>query len=272
VSVLARKSSRSSVGAPISVEGRLWGVMIVGSRLRDSLPPGLEHQLADFTDLLVTAIANAETRAELTASRARLVVTADETRRRIERDLHDGVQQRLVSLALQLRMAARRVPPEQPEVAATLTTAVDALNDLNEEVREIAQGIHPAILTQGGLAPALRALARRCPMPVKVDVDTEERLPEQVEAAGYYVVAEALTNAAKHAEASRVSVSVARGDGCLRLAVGDDGVGGADPVGGSGLTGIRDRAEALGGSLEVRSPRGEGTALEVALPLASPAG
>ena len=148
--------------------------------------------------------------------------------------------------------------------------AVDALGDLNDEVREIAQGIHPAILTQGGLAPALRTLARRCPIPVAVDVDSEERLPEQIEVTAYYVVAEALTNATKHAAASRVTVAVARRDGSLRLAIDDDGVGGADPVGGSGLTGIRDRAEALGGTLAVHSPRAEGTALYVALPLVSP--
>jgi signal transduction histidine kinase len=270
VSALARAFARASVGAPISVEGRLWGVMIVGSRRKDGLPPGLEHQLADFTDLLVTAIANAEARAELTASRARIVVTADETRRRIERDLHDGVQVRLVSLALQLRIARRRVPEDQAEVGEALMAAVDALGDLNDEVREIAQGIHPAILTQGGLAPALRTLARRCPIPVAVDVDSEERLPEQIEVTAYYVVAEALTNATKHAAASRVTVAVARRDGSLRLAIDDDGVGGADPVGGSGLTGIRDRAEALGGTLAVHSPRAEGTALYVALPLVSP--
>jgi signal transduction histidine kinase len=272
ISALARTWARASVGAPISVEGRLWGVMIVGSRRRDGLPPGLEHQLADFTDLLVTAIANAEARAELTASRARIVGTADETRRRIERDLHDGVQQRLVSLALQLRIARRGVPENQPGVGQTLTAAADALGDLNDEVREIAQGIHPAILTQGGLAPALRTLARRCPVPVEVDLDSEERLPEQIEVTAYYVVAEALTNAAKHAAASRVSVAVAREDGYLRLAIGDDGVGGADPVEGSGLTGIRDRAEALGGSLAVHSPRAEGTDLYVALPLVAPTG
>jgi signal transduction histidine kinase len=271
ISVLARTFARASVGAPISVEGRLWGVMIVGSRRKDGLPPGLELQLADFTDLLVTAIANAEARAELTASRARIVLTADETRRRIERDLHDGVQQRLVSLALQLRIARRRVPENQPGVGQTLTTAADALSDLNDEVREIAQGIHPAILTQGGLAPALRTLARRCPVLVEIDLDSEERLPEEIEVTAYYVVAEALTNAAKHAAASRVSVAVARQDGYLRLAIGDDGVGGADPVEGSGLTGIRDRAEALGGSLAVHSPRAEGTALFVALPLVAPA-
>lgn len=270
MSVIAREWARAAVGAPISVDGRLWGVMIVGSRRKEGLPPGLEHQLADFTDLLVTAIANAEARAELTASRARIVVTADETRRRIERDLHDGVQVRLVSLALQLRIARRQVPEDQAEVGDALTAAVDALGDLNDEVREIAQGIHPAILTQGGLGPALRTLARRCPIPVEIDLDSEERLPEQIEVTAYYVVAEALTNATKHAAASHVSVAVARRDGSLRLSIGDDGVGGADAVGGSGLTGIRDRAEALGGSLAVHSPRAEGTALYVALPLVSP--
>jgi signal transduction histidine kinase len=268
----SRASARSSAGAPICVDGRLWGVVTVGSPRRDALPAGTERRLADFSDLLVTAIANAEARAELTASRARVVATAEDTRRKIERDLHDGVQQRLVSLALQLRTAERRVATDQPQVRAVLSAAVDALNDATEEVREIAHGIHPAILIQGGLAPAVRALGRQSSLAIEVTADFEERLPEQVEATAYYVVAEALTNVAKHATASRVSVAVERNVGQLRVLISDDGVGGADPAEGSGLTGLRDRAEALGGSFDVRSSRGQGTSLEMALPLLAAAG
>jgi signal transduction histidine kinase len=227
--------------------------------------------MAEFTELLAIAIANASSRAELAASRARVVVAGDQARRRFERNLHDGVQQRLVSLALLLRRIERRLPDEQPELKAALSETVQELNEASDEVREIAQGIHPAILTQGGLAPALRTLALRSSVPVEVVVEREERLPEPVEVAAYYVAAEALTNAAKHAGASRAWVTLERHDDLVRLRVSDNGVGGADPSTGSGLTGIRDRVEALGGSLAVRSPRGEGTVLDVALPVAAAA-
>jgi signal transduction histidine kinase len=225
--------------------------------------------MAEFTELLAIAIANAANRAELAASRARIVVAGDEARRRFERNLHDSVQQRLVSLALRLRRTERQASPDQPALKAALAESVDELNAAAEEVREIAQGIHPAILTQGGLAPALRTLARRCSMPVEVTVDSEDRLPEPVEVAAYYVAAEALSNTAKHAAASHASVAVKRDDGLIRIRISDDGVGGADPSTGSGLTGLRDRVEALGGSLAVRSPRGHGTSLDVKLPVAA---
>jgi signal transduction histidine kinase len=231
------------------------------------LPDGTKRRMGEFTELLAIAIANASGRAELAASRARVVVAGDQARRRFERNLHDGVQQRLVSLALRLRRIERRLPGEQRELKATLSATVQELNEATDEVREIAQGIHPAILTQGGLAPALRTLALRSSMPVDVSVEREERLPEPVEVAAYYVAAEALTNAAKHADASRAWVTLERHDGLLRLRVRDNGAGGADPSTGSGLTGIRDRIEALGGSLAVHSPRGEGTELDVALPV-----
>ena len=221
-------------------------------------PSETERRMAEFTELLAIAIANASNRAELAASRARIVVAGDQARRRFERNLHDGVQQRLVSLALRLRRIERRLPGEQPELKAALSETVQELNEATDEVREVAQGIHPAILTQGGLAPALRTLALRSSMPVEVVVEREERLPEPVEVAAYYVAAEALTNAAKHAGASRAWVRLERRDGLVRLRVSDNGVGGADPSTGSGLTGIRDRVEALGGSLAVRSPRGRG--------------
>jgi len=264
----ADASSPSAVASPVIVAGSLWGT-VVASSLDGRLPDDTERRMAEFTELLAIAIANASSRAELAASRARLVVAGDQARRRFERNLHDGVQQRLVSLALRLRRIERRLPGEQSELRASLSETVQELNAATDEVREIAQGIHPAILTQGGLAPALRTLALRSSMPVDVLVEPEERLPEPVEVAAYYVAAEALTNAAKHAGASRASVTLERQDGLLRLSVRDDGLGGADPSTGSGLTGIRDRVEALGGSLAVTSPRGEGTVLEVALPVAA---
>ncbi|MFZ0120223.1 MAG: GAF domain-containing sensor histidine kinase [Pseudonocardiaceae bacterium] len=258
---------RSAVGAPISVEGRLWGVMIVASTHEDALPAGTEHRLADFTELVATTIANAEAHAQLTASRARIVATADETRRRIERDLHDGAQQRLVSLALQLRATQVAVPPELDELAGELDRVAAGMTSALDELREIARGIHPAILAEGGLAAALKTLARRSSVPVELDVRTKGRLPGRVEVTAYYVVSEALTNTAKHANASAVHVSVDPIDGIVRLSVRDDGIGGADPTRGSGLVGLKDRVEATGGTLIVQSRPGEGTRLLVELPV-----
>ena len=258
---------RSVVGAPILVDGRLWGLVGISSTTEQSLPPNTEERLTEFTELVATAIANAESRAELRASRARIVATADATRRRIERDLHDGAQQQLVSLALELRAAQAALPPELADPRAELSRVVEGLTAVLDELREIALGIHPAILSEGGLASALKTLARRSPIPVVLDVRVQGRLPESVEVAAYYVVAEMLTNAAKHAHASTVHVDVAGTDGVLHVSVRDDGVGGADPARGSGLVGLRDRVEALSGTVAVDSPRGEGTAIEVALPL-----
>ncbi len=266
----ADASSPSAVASPVIVAGSLWGT-IVASSLHGRLPEETERRMAELTELLAIAIANASSRAELAASRARLVVAGDQARRRFERNLHDGVQQRLVSLALRLRRIERHLPGERPQLKAALSETVEELNEATDEVREIAQGIHPAILTQGGLAPALRTLALRSSVPVEVVVQHEERLPEPVEVAAYYVAAEALTNAAKHAGASRAWVTLERHDGLVRLCVRDDGAGGADPSIGTGLTGIRDRVEALGGSLAVRSPHGAGTVLDVALPVAAAA-
>jgi signal transduction histidine kinase len=208
-----------------------------------------------------------ESRAELAASRARIVRSADEARRRIERDLHDGIQQRLVSLGLDLRATEASVPADHPELRAQLDRVTDALGDALEDLQEVSRGIHPAILSEGGLGPALKALARRSAVPVEVDVRLGRRLPAAVEVAAYYVVSEALTNAAKHAGASVVSVGVQAGDGRLHLSVRDDGVGGADPVRGSGLIGLSDRVQALGGTFTIHSPAGEGTALLIDLPV-----
>jgi signal transduction histidine kinase/uncharacterized protein YoaH (UPF0181 family) len=258
---------RSGVGVPINAGGRLWGVMVVGSTREEPLPADTETKLAAFTDLAATAIANADSQAALAASRARIVTTADQTRRRIERDLHDGAQQRLVSLALELREARTAVPAGAGELAQQLDRAVNDVAGALDELREIARGLHPAILAEGGLRPALAALARRSAVPVNVDVQLAGRLPEQAEIAGYYVAAEALTNAAKHADATAVDVQVAANEDTLRVRVSDDGLGGADPSRGSGLVGLRDRTEALGGRIWLQSPPGEGTVLEVALPL-----
>jgi signal transduction histidine kinase/uncharacterized protein YoaH (UPF0181 family) len=258
---------RSSVGAPIVVEGRLWGVVGIASTTGQPLPPGTEERLAEFTELLATAIANAESRAELDASRARIVATADATRQRIERDLHDGAQQQLVSLALEVRTAQAAVPPELARQRADLGHVAEGLTDVLDGLREIALGLHPSILTEGGLGPALNTLAHRSPIPVELDVHAESRLPEPVEVAAYYVVSEALTNAAKHAHASNVRVEVDMRDRVLRVAVRDDGDGGAEPARGSGLLGLKDRAEAIGGTISLESPRDEGTCLVAELPL-----
>jgi signal transduction histidine kinase len=268
IGVAARKTGfRSSVGAPIVVEGRVWGVVIAGSS-SESLPADTEARLVGFTELVATVIANAESRAALTASRARLVAAADEMRRRIERDLHDGTQHRLVSLMLELR-AAQAAPPVRNQLAAQLAATGRELAAVLEELREISHGIHPAILSQGGLEPALRALARRSAVPVELGLNVSGRLPEAVEVAAYYVVSEALTNTAKHAQASGVDVELNVDAITVRLAIRDDGIGGADPAHGSGLVGLSDRVEALAGTLQVTSPAGEGTTLLIEIPLSA---
>jgi signal transduction histidine kinase len=259
---------RSSVGCPVVVAGRLWGVIAASSRSDEPFPAQTESQMAEFTELVATAIANAENEAELRASRARIVAAADLSRRRIERDLHDGVQQRVVSLALRLRAAASRIPSGLDEVEEELAQVGTGFGDLLEDLREISRGLHPAILAEGGLEPALKTLARRSPIPVDVDVQVVGRLPDRFEVAAYYAVSEVLTNAAKHSQASIVRVKVQARDDKLYVHVRDDGIGGADPGGGSGLVGLRDRIEALGGTLSLRSPHGEGTSLDIELPLA----
>jgi signal transduction histidine kinase len=262
---------RASVGVPISVEGRLWGAMIVESRV-EPLPAGTEARLAGFTELAATAIANTEAQAALTASRARIVATADATRRRIERDLHDGAQQRLVSLALDLRAAQAAAPPGAGELIQQLDGVAGGLTGVLDELREIARGLHPAILAERGLRPALKTLARRSAVPVRLDIQVEDRLPEQAETAAYYAVSEALANTAKHAHATVIDVQVAAGDGVLHVRVRDDGHGGAHFGHGSCLIGLKDRAEALGGQIWLHSPPGAGTALEITLPLDDPTG
>jgi signal transduction histidine kinase len=268
---IANTESRyhSACGVPVSAESRLWGAMLVGSMRDEVLPSDTEVRLSRFAELVSTAIANAEARAEVAASRARIIAAADQVRQRIERDLHDGAQQRLVALALRLRDAQAEVPPGLGELRAKLGNAVTSANDALDEVQEIARGIHPAVLASGGLRPALRALARRSPVPVRVDVLAEQRMPEHVEVSAYYVVTEALTNAAKHARASAVSIRVEMAGDLLTVAVTDDGAGGALVGGGTGLVGLKDRVEALGGRLRLDSPDGGGTSLTAELPVTS---
>jgi signal transduction histidine kinase len=265
--IVGQLNIHSSVACPITVQGRLWGATAVSSKRPEPLPTGTEAHVADFTELAATAIANSQARAELAASRARIVKAADDTRRRIERDLHDGIQQRLVSLGLDLRAAQAGVPATSPELQTQLAQIADGLGGAQGELQELSRGIHPAILSEGGLGPALKALGRRSAVPVDLEVHLQGRLPAPGEVAAYYVVSEAVTNAAKHARASFAHIDVQARDSRLSLSVRDDGVGGADPARGSGLIGLTDRVQALGGTITVYSPIGEGTTLLIDLPL-----
>ena len=255
----------STVACPIIVEGRLWGTLSVSAKA--PMPLDAEERLEKFTELVATAIANADSRSELAASRRRIVAASDEARRRIERDLHDGTQQRLVSLALAVRNAEADVPPDRGDLRGVLSHIATGLTDAVADLQEFSRGIHPAILSQGGLGPALRTLARRSAIPVELDITADTRFPEPIEVAAYYVASEALANATKHAQASRVEVTLATRNGRLLLSVRDDGVGGADPTRGSGLVGLSDRVQALGGTVSVHSPAGAGTRLLVDLPV-----
>jgi signal transduction histidine kinase len=255
---------RGGAGAPIVVGGRLWGVAVVGST--GPLPPDAEQRVGEFTELVATAIANAEARAALTASRARIVTATDEARRRLERDLHDGAQQRLVSLAVHLRSIEAGVPAELGSLKGKISDAVAGLTAASADLQELARGIHPAIESHGGLGPALEMLARRGTIPVELHLELQGRISKSAEVAAYYVVAEAMTNATRHAHASGMDID-ARVDGAkLVLSIRDDGVGGADSSKGSGLIGLIDRVDALGGHVQIASPSGGGTALRVTIP------
>jgi PAS domain S-box-containing protein len=264
---IRRLGLRSAVGAPIIIDGRIWGALVIGSSQAEPMPPETEARIGDFADLVATAIANAETRAELAASRARIVTAGDQVRRRFERDLHDGAQQRIVSLGLALRAVEAAIPAEHQQLRNQLSNIVDSLVGVSTELQEISRGIHPAILSKGGLGPAIKTLARRSTIPVELDLNVDRRMPESVEVAAYYVVAEALTNAAKHAQASEVKVSAVAGDDELHLTISDDGIGGAAAGAGTGLIGLKDRVEAQAGRLGISSPPGSGTTLTVVIPL-----
>jgi signal transduction histidine kinase len=260
---------RSSVGVPVTVGGRLWGVLSAVSR-SGPLPPGTETRLARFTELTATAVSSAEARAALAVSRARIVAAADATRRRIEGQLNEAAQEHLVSLARQLR-AAQAAAPAGSELGQRLERMITETSGVLEQLREIARGLRPAVLADGGLRPALTALAVRSAIPVRLDVRVAGRLPEPAELTAYYAVSEALTNIAKHAQASGAQVDVAVEPDLLRVLVRDDGRGGADFSRGSGLAGLRDRVEAVGGQISLRSEPGEGTTVEMTLPFQQPA-
>jgi signal transduction histidine kinase len=256
---------RSAVGTPIVVEGHLWGAMGVASSHERPLPADTEARLASFTALVATAIANAEARTEVAASRARIVAATDDERRRVVRDLHDGAQQRLVHTIITLKLARRALEHEQEAIPALVNEALDHAEAANGELRELAHGILPAALTQGGLRAGVDALASRSPVPVAIDVSVG-RLPAAVEATAYFVVAEALTNVAKHADAGHAGVIARIEEGTLAVHVRDDGVGGALPDG-SGLVGLADRVAALDGRLRIESQADGGTLVSAAIPL-----
>jgi signal transduction histidine kinase len=258
---------KSAVAAPVTVGGRIWGVLAAASTSDDPLPDGIEQRLNDFAELVAQALANADAYAKLAASRARLVEVGDAERQRLERNLHDGAQQRLVSVALGLGMVASRLESDPAGARDLLIAAQADLTRGLDELRELARGIHPAVLTERGLGPALDALAARAPVPVELTAVPDERLAPPVEAAMYYVVAESITNVAKYAHASGATVSIDRSNGAATVIVADDGVGGADPAGGSGLRGLAARVEALNGRLDVASPPGGGTRITAEIPV-----
>jgi signal transduction histidine kinase len=265
------KGLRSIVATPVVVEGRTWGAMIVGTFGETPVPPGTEDRLGQFAELMATDIANTEARAELVASRARIVAAGDEARRRIERNLHDGTQQRLIALGLDLQRARGGIAEEQRDTHSALVRVERDLEAILGDLRELSHGLHPPLLSRLGLGPSLRALARRSPIPVHLDIHVPERPAASIETAVYYVVSEAVTNAIKHSQASEILVTVSV-DGpetveSLRATIIDDGLGGADPSDGSGLTGLLDRVDALGGRFALDSPPRRGTKISIELPV-----
>jgi signal transduction histidine kinase len=258
---------RAGVAAPVIVGGTLWGVLAAVTASDEPLPAGLEQRLCDFADLVAQALANADAYEKLAASRARVVEVGDAERRRLERNLHDGAQQRLVSVALALRVAETKLESDPAQAHEFLSGAQEELARGLADLRELARGIHPAVLTEHGLGPALDSLLARAPIPVEIVEMPEERLAPNVEAAAYYVVAEAIANVGKYANASVATVGVSRSETRATVIVSDDGVGGADPAHGSGLHGLAARVESLNGRLDVKSPRGEGTRIRAEIPL-----
>lgn len=266
--LLRARGVRSLVGAPITVEDRVWGAVIASWTSEVDDPNERGHKVGEFTELVGAAIANVDSRNELAASRARIVAAADEARRRIERDIHDGAQQRLIALTLDLRLAEMSVPDEAVATRRDLARLGESLSEAVDSLQEIARGIHPAILSHGGLTPAIENLVRRTSVPTTFSSSGERRLDQAVEVAVYYFVSEALTNVARHAEAVSASVEVDVGDDEIRIVVRDDGVGGADPAQGSGLIGLQDRIAAVGGVVDLDSRPGGGTTVTARVPLA----
>jgi signal transduction histidine kinase len=275
-------AARSSLGAPIVVEGRPWGVLRAGTDRDEPFAAGTELRLARFAELIATAISNAAARSDLIASRARIVAAGDEARQRIERNLHDGTQQRLIAIGLDIQRVRATIPEDQQEARVGLERVEEDLQSVLEDLRELSRGLHPPLLSRRGLRSALRALARESPIPVEVEIDLPERPAAGLETAAYYVVSESLTNAIKHSQASAVSIKIetdhagepfavgldGRSRGVtLHATIADDGIGGADPSAGSGLMGLADRVDALGGRFDLDSPGGGGTRVKVELPL-----
>jgi signal transduction histidine kinase len=250
---------RAAVGAPIFVAGRLWGAVIAAAARPYDLPADAEARIAGFAQLITDALANADAREQLAASRARILQAGYEERRRLGRDLHDGAQQELVNVVIDLQLAQKRWHKQPDRARGLVDDALEHAQAAIENLRDLAAGIHPAVLTDRGLVAALETLASRSPVPVELDAELEERLPMPVETTAYFVVAEALTNVGKYAEASHAAVAVRLDGERLEVEVRDDGVGGADASAGSGLRGLADRVSAMDGSLHVSSPPGCGT-------------
>jgi signal transduction histidine kinase len=261
---IAELGLRPRVSAPIVVDGQVRGALIAGSATSAAIAPHFDAQVGDLADLVATAISNAESKAELRASRARIVAAADQARRGLQRDLHDGAQQRLVNLGLDLRDLETSVPEQHRNA---ISRAVQSLICVHTDLRELSRGIHPAILSIGGLSHAIKALARRSAVPTSTNIDIGRRLAESVETAAYYFVAEALTNTTKHARASAVHVSASISEGHLQVLASDNGVGGAVLGGGSGLIGLKDRIESVSGTLTMLSSPGHGTTLTATIPI-----
>ncbi len=257
----------STVGVPIVVEGSIWGFMVAAAKPGKPVPTDIEARLARFTELVATAVSNATTGADLIASRARIVAAGDEARRRIERNLHDGTQQRLIALGLDVQTVQDSTPANQEEARSGLERIRHDLETVLEDVRELSHGLHPALLSRAGLGASLRELARKSPIPVKLDVSVSERPSESTETAVYYAISEALANAAKHAHASEISVVLTTSKSGIRAIIEDDGSGGAEASAGSGLVGLIDRIEALGGQFALDSPLGKGTRISIEMPL-----
>jgi signal transduction histidine kinase len=265
ITEIRRLGIRAAVAVPIQAGGRVWGVSVAASQSPEPFPPATETRMAAFAELVATAISNEESRAELAASRARAIAAADESRRRIQRDLHDGAQQRLINTILRLKLAKAALEQADHPAAEIVSDALESAEHADADLRELVCGIMPAALRHGGLRAAVRELLRHIGLPVSVEV-MPDRLPAHIETTAYFVIAEALTNAVKHARATGADVRAAVCYGALELEIRDDGLGGADPRHGTGLAGLADRVESIDGTITITSPQGMGTTIAVRLP------